>query len=120
MPAMSGIVPQLTGVLRDLRGGLGGLPRPHLAVGRGRGVRGAERDPRRRLLHPGPAVALGAVGARGWGLVLSGESVGLLVTTLAMLRAPVRRPLVSGMLRVALVAAAVLTLGSGRARRRCW
>ena len=46
----------------------------------------------------GPSIAVDTFGARGWGLVLSAESVGLLVMTLVMLRVRLRRPLLSGML----------------------
>src|SRR6185369_5784380 len=46
----------------------------------------------------GPSIALDTFGARGWGLVLSAESVGLLVMTLVMLRVRLRRPLLAGML----------------------
>jgi MFS family permease len=46
----------------------------------------------------GPSIAVDTFGARGWGLVLSAESVGLVVMTLVMLRVRLRRPLLSGML----------------------
>ena len=46
----------------------------------------------------GPGIAVDTFGARGWGLVLSAESVGLLVMTVVMLRVRIRRPLLSGMI----------------------
>ncbi len=44
----------------------------------------------------GPAVAKETIGEQGWGLVLSAESVGLLLMTLVMLRFPLRRPVAAG------------------------
>jgi MFS family permease len=45
----------------------------------------------------GPTIAVDTFGARGWGLVLSAESVGVLVMTVVLLRVRLRRPLRSGM-----------------------
>ena len=59
----------------------------------------------------GPALARETFGVRGWGYVLSAESVGLLAMTLVMLRVRVRRPLRAGMLGMALFAVPLLTLG---------
>ena len=59
----------------------------------------------------GPALARDTFGAAGWGLILSAESVGLLLATVVMLQVRVRRPLLSGMLGVALLGPALLTLG---------
>ena len=59
----------------------------------------------------GPALARETIGVRAWGLVLSAESVGLLLMTLVMLRVRVRRPLLSGMLGMLLFAVPLLILG---------
>jgi len=59
----------------------------------------------------GPALARDTVGAGGWGLILSAESVGLLLATVVLLRVQIRRPLLSGMLGMTMFAAALLTLG---------
>jgi MFS family permease len=59
----------------------------------------------------GPALARDTFGARGWGLILSAESVGLLLATVVLLTVQIRRPLLSGMLGMALFAGALLTLG---------
>jgi MFS family permease len=60
----------------------------------------------------GPAVAKDTIGERGWGLVLSAEAVGVLVMTLVMTRVRLRRPLLSGMLGVSLLAAPLYVLGA--------
>ncbi len=44
----------------------------------------------------GPAQAHETIGAKGWGLVLSAESVGLLVMTVVLLRVPLQRPVAVG------------------------
>jgi hypothetical protein len=59
----------------------------------------------------GPAVAKESIGEQGWGLVLSAEAVGLLVMTLVMLRVPLRRPLLLGMLGIATLALPMVLLG---------
>jgi len=59
----------------------------------------------------GPALARESFGVRGWGFVLSAESVGLLMMTLVMLRVRITRPLLSGMLGMATFAAPLLMLG---------
>jgi len=46
----------------------------------------------------GPAIADQTIGRQGWGLVLSAEAVGLLITTVIMLRVPLQRPLLYGMI----------------------
>ena len=46
----------------------------------------------------GPAIADDTFGRQGWGLVLSAEAVGLLLTTVIMLRVPLQRPLLYGMI----------------------
>lgn len=46
----------------------------------------------------GPVIADQTIGRQGWGYVLSAEAVGLVVTTLVMLRVPLRRPLLFGMI----------------------
>ncbi|MGA8247985.1 MAG: MFS transporter [Nocardioides sp.] len=59
----------------------------------------------------GPAEAKATIGERGWGYVLSAESFGLIATTLVMLRRPLRRPLLSGMLGVAFLGLPIFVLG---------
>jgi MFS family permease len=59
----------------------------------------------------GPALARESFGVRGWGFVLSAESVGLLLMTLVMLRVRITRPLLSGMLGMATFAVPLLMLG---------
>jgi hypothetical protein len=59
----------------------------------------------------GPAQAKETFGEQGWGLVLSAEAVGLLVTTVVMLRVPLGRPLLWGMCGVAVAGLPLLTLG---------
>ena len=59
----------------------------------------------------GPAQAKATFGEQGWGLVLSAEAVGLLVTTAVMLRVRLGRPLLWGMCGVAVAGLPVLLLG---------
>jgi hypothetical protein len=69
-------------------------------------------------IHQGAFFTLGPVlakeseiGAGGWGLILSAEAVGLLATTLVMLRVSLQRPLFWGMLGTAVYAAPLIALG---------
>ncbi len=59
----------------------------------------------------GPARANATFGAAGWGLLLSAESLGLIATTVVLLRRPMRRPLFSGMIGVACLAIPITVLG---------
>ncbi len=59
----------------------------------------------------GPTVALETFGEQGWGLVLSAESVGLILMTLVMLRVPLQRPLLLGMLGISTLGLPILMLG---------
>jgi MFS family permease len=59
----------------------------------------------------GPARAKETIGVHGWGYALSAESVGLILTTLVMLRRPLRRPLWSGMLGIAWLGIPMMMLG---------
>ncbi|MCW2793081.1 MAG: enterobactin exporter EntS [Nocardioides sp.] len=60
----------------------------------------------------GPVLAKqGDIGESGWGLILSAEAAGLLVTTLVMLRVSLQRPLFWGMLGTALYAAPLIAMG---------
>jgi len=59
----------------------------------------------------GPVLAKDTIGERGWGYVLSAESVGLLLMTVVLLRVPLRHPLRVGMLGCALFGAPLLMLG---------
>ena len=70
------------------------------------------------MIHAGALSTLGPVlakqgdlGERGWGLILSAEAVGLLVTTLVMIRVPLRRPLLFGMLGMAVEGVMITMLG---------
>jgi MFS family permease len=60
----------------------------------------------------GPVLAVRtSIGEAGWGLVLSAQAVGLLCTTVLMLRVPLQRPLLWGMLGCALYGAPMVVLG---------
>ena len=70
------------------------------------------------MIHAGALSTLGPVlakqgdlGERGWGLILSAEAVGLLLTTVVMIRVPLRRPLLLGMLGMAVEGVLILMLG---------
>jgi hypothetical protein len=59
----------------------------------------------------GPPRAEATFGAQGWGLILSAESVGLIVTTIVLLRRRLQRPLLSGVLGAATLSVPILALG---------
>jgi MFS family permease len=60
----------------------------------------------------GPVLAKRSeIGEAGWGLILSAEAVGLLLTTVVMLRVRLERPLFWGMLGTAVYAAPLLAMG---------
>ncbi len=59
----------------------------------------------------GPPLAKETIGIAGWGYVLSGQAIGLVVTSLVLLRLPIRRPLLWGMLGCLVFAAPLLMLG---------
>jgi MFS family permease len=59
----------------------------------------------------GPARAKATIGEQGWGFVLSAESLGLIVTTLVLLRRQLRMPLRSGMLGITLLGLPIFVLG---------
>lgn len=59
----------------------------------------------------GPAVADDTIGRQGWGYVLSAEAAGLLLTTVVLLRVRLERPLLLGMLGIAMIAPPMLLLG---------
>jgi MFS family permease len=60
----------------------------------------------------GPVMAVTTdIGEAGWGLILSAGAVGLLLTTVVMLRVPLQRPLLWGMLGCALYGVPMLVLG---------
>jgi MFS family permease len=59
----------------------------------------------------GPPRAKETIGVEGWGLILSAESIGLIVTTVVLLRRQLRRPLLSGMLGMSLFAVPIIALG---------
>ena len=64
------------------------------------------------LFTLGPAVAKDTIGEQGWGLVLSAESAGLLVMTIVLLRVPLQRPLLLGMLGISLLGVPMALLGA--------
>jgi hypothetical protein len=59
----------------------------------------------------GPGIAVDTFGAWGWGLVLSAESVGVLVMTVVLLRVQLRRPLLSGMIGMLCLVGPLAVLG---------
>jgi MFS family permease len=59
----------------------------------------------------GPAEAKLTIGAKGWGYVLSAQSVGLLLMTFVLLRRRIDRPLRSGMVGIAMLGLPMLGLG---------
>ena len=59
----------------------------------------------------GPPVAKETIGIPGWGYALSAQAVGLLVTTVVLLRVSIRFPLRAGMLGCMLFAAPLLLMG---------
>lgn len=59
----------------------------------------------------GPVVAEDTIGADGWGFVLTGQAVGLMVGTVLLLRVRVRYPLRLGMLGVSALAVPMIVLG---------
>lgn len=59
----------------------------------------------------GPALARESFGVRGWGYVLSAESIGLMLMTLVMLRVRIGRPLLAGMIGAGTFAVPLLMLG---------
>lgn len=59
----------------------------------------------------GPAHAKDTIGAAGWGYLMSAESIGLLATTLVMLRIRLQRPLLVGMLGCAFMGLPLLLFG---------
>ncbi len=59
----------------------------------------------------GPFVADGTIGRQGWGIVLSAEALGLLAMTVVMLRVPLQRPLLWGMLGMMTLAIPIVILG---------
>lgn len=63
------------------------------------------------VLTLGPAIAKASFGARGWGYVLSAESLGMLAMTAVMLRRRLERPLLVGMLAISLLGLPILLLG---------
>jgi MFS family permease len=60
----------------------------------------------------GPAVAKATIGKQGWGLALSAQALGLLLMTLVMLRVPLKRPLLLGMLGIAVEGVPLFMLGA--------
>jgi MFS family permease len=61
----------------------------------------------------GPVLAKDtSIGEGGWGLILSAQAVGLLVTTLVLLKVQLQRPLLWGMLGCALYGTPMVALGA--------
>lgn len=63
------------------------------------------------LFTLGPVVAEGTIGRQGWGYVLSAEALGLLAMSVVMLRVPLQRPLLWGMIGVSTIPVPMLMLG---------
>ena len=59
----------------------------------------------------GPAIARESFGVKGWGYILSAESIGLMLMTLVMLRVRIGRPLLAGMIGVGTFSVPLLILG---------
>ena len=59
----------------------------------------------------GPAQAKDTIGEKGWGLLLSAESVGLVLFTLVALRRRLERPLLLGMLGISSLGIPIVLLG---------
>lgn len=59
----------------------------------------------------GPVIANQTFGRAQWALVAGAQSLGLLVSTLVLVRVRLRRPLVSGMIGVSLMSPSLLILG---------
>ena len=59
----------------------------------------------------GPVIAEDTIGEDAWGLVLSAESVGFLVTTLILMKMRLRYPLRAGMIGIATLALPMFALG---------
>jgi MFS family permease len=65
------------------------------------------------LLTLGPVLAKSsAIGEHGWGLIMSAEAVGLFAMTLLLMRFTLQRPLLWGMLGVALFGLPIVVLGA--------
>jgi MFS family permease len=64
------------------------------------------------ILTLGPALAKDTIGEQGWGLALSAESVGFLLMTVVLLRVPLQRPLLLGMIGIAAVGIPMAMLGT--------
>ncbi len=60
----------------------------------------------------GPAVAKDTIGERGWGYVLSAEAIGVLAMTVVLTRLNLRRPLLAGMLGMAVFSVPLFILGA--------
>lgn len=64
------------------------------------------------FLTLGPVIAKAtSIGVGGWGLILSSEAIGLIITSVALLRIRLERPLLWGMLGTALWGAPMIVLG---------
>lgn len=63
------------------------------------------------LFTLGPVIAEDTIGRQAWGYVLSAEAAGLLVMSVILLRVPLQRPLLWGMLAIMLAALPMLALG---------
>ncbi|MEZ5097438.1 MAG: MFS transporter [Nocardioides sp.] len=59
----------------------------------------------------GPALAQETIGRQAWGYVLSAEALGLLLTSVVLLRVPLLRPLLAGMIGMLPVAVPMTVLG---------
>ncbi len=64
------------------------------------------------VLTLGPVVAQDTVGRQAWGYALSAEAAGLLLMTVIMLRVRLERPLLVGMLGIAVIGVPILMLGA--------
>lgn len=63
------------------------------------------------LMTLGPVVAEDTIGRQGWGFVLSAEAAGLLAMTVVLLRVPLQRPLLWGMVAISAASLPMIMLG---------
>lgn len=61
----------------------------------------------------GPVIAVGTIGADGWGLVLSAQGAGALIATLVLVRLTIRRPMMPALCLMTLAAVPLILLGTG-------
>ena len=101
------------GIIKDLRVGWGFFRRTTWlwVIVRAFGVLNALSSGGFSTLGPAHAKAT-EIGVHGWALILSAGAAGLVTTSIVLLRVPLRRPLLYGMLGCAVYAGQMIALGS--------